>query len=287
MFKDDFQINEQSNAENVLEHVSKYNFNLYLTYRFRTSIFNANTSFTTSKKQNTNLAIFLCFSMNKPIIFDVLLNNINLLGHDWNHLILCSNTNEKYIKSLTSLINIPIKIKTISSNSVTYNDINNLFLDASFWKKYNEDYIFVYDENTILSQETNTKLTQAIQENTSFVSTSLPFSSYTNSHFYGLSSLRKRNHLITTLENNPQLQIENYGYIEKEIYDILGLQKVPEFVLFSQNNKKTNIKLNSCIFTVNFATTMCNTKKGPFLSKYTLKSQNRKQLDDFCEFFSI
>jgi hypothetical protein len=288
MFRNDLQINEQTSSEQVFQHVCKYNFNLYLTYRYRSSIFNTNTSFTTSKKQNSKLAIFLCFSANKPIIFDVLLNNINSLGDEWNHLILCSGNNEKYIKSLTSLISTPIQIKTISSKSVTYDDINNLFLDASFWKKYHENYVFVYDENTILSQETNTKLTEAINEDIAFVGTSLPFSSYANNKLYGFASLRKRSHLIATLENHPQLLIENYGYLEKEVYNTLGLQNVPEFVVFSQGNVKTKINLDSCIFNVNFATTICNEKTSTFLSsKYALKSHNRKQLDSFFDYFSI
>lgn len=288
MFINDLQINGENNAENVFNHMCRHNHNLYLTYRYRTCIFNNTTPSEYNKKNKNNLAIFLCLSENKPIIFDVLLNNINSLGDDWNHVILCDSNNEKYIKSLTALIQIPIKVKNISSKLLTYDDINNLFLDSYFWKSFKEEYVFVYDENTILTQETNIKLTQAINQNILFVGTSFTLSGYTHNKYYGFSSLRKRSHLIATLENSPQLNIEKYGYLEKKLCDTIGLQKVPEFVLFSQSNAKSNINLDSSIFNVNFATTLCNEEINSFLSsKYALKSHNRKQIESFFDYFSI
>jgi hypothetical protein len=210
------------------------------------------------------------------------------LGEEWNHLILCSGNNEKYIKSLTSHIDIPIQIHSISSKAVSYDEINNLFLNASFWKKYHENYVFIYDENTILSEVINTKLTEAMNQNVPYIGTSLPFTSYPNNKLYGFSSLRKRSHMIETLERNPELQIASYQHLENDIYNILGLCQAPECAVFSKDIDKYKINLDAYIFNINFATTICNKKTNTLLSsKYALKSYNNKLLNTFFDYFSM
>ena len=295
IYNSDLVVNKTTSVNTILSHVRKYNYSLYLCLRYRGGIFNLDIQKTkqTSRNNTSKDAVFFCFEKDKPIIYDVLVNNINLLGREWAHTVVCSHDNSSYIKSLIRQINLPISVEIINVKNITFNEINNELLTVDFWNRFKGEYIFVYNELVILNEKSPIILDKAISSRCNFVGASLPEEDgYARSNGkYGFCSLRNKDYMLDILGKDYNLNImDSYNTFDTSVSKALTLSKVSEFILYTTNLKhaKGYTHLDDCSMIIDYCTQLVDTLKYKYLhSERMIVDNSKKQFRKINTTFSI
>lgn len=181
-----------------------------------------------NKSKETVLIEFRIF----PHLEFLIRNTIIKLGHQWNHTVVCGETNYNFIKSMCNKIcrNVSSKIKIVKLN---YNNINrdeycSILRTTNFWNNFIGEYILLYQEDSIL-----------------FHGNIQPFLKYDyigapwfkkqddNSNHVGNGgfSLRRKTAMIRVIKENKSIKI---GSHTKNYMKTTKLNCVPEDVYFSK-----------------------------------------------------
>ena len=295
IYNSDLVVNKTTSVNTILSHVRKYNYSLYLCLRYRSGIFNLDIPVikkVSPVNANKN-ALFFCFEKDKPIIYDVLINNMNFLGREWSHTIVCSNDNSNYIKTIIQRLQLPISVEVLDAKNITFDEINNDLLTVDFWNKFKGDYIFVYNELVILNDKSQFILDKAISNRCNFVGASLPGEDgYSRSNGkYGFCSLRNKNYMLDILGNDYNLDIlDSYNTFDTSISKSLTLSKVSEFILYTTNLKhaKGDTHLDDCSTIIDYCTQLVDTIKYKYMhSERMIVDNSKKQFRKIDAAFSI
>lgn len=69
------------------------------------------------------------------------------LKDDWNHTVICTDSNYNYIKLMCNLIHPGIRVLNVGSMEINQNSFNNMLLTVDFWEQINGEKILVYQQD--------------------------------------------------------------------------------------------------------------------------------------------
>lgn len=157
-------------------------------------------------------------------------NTILKTPNNWNHSVVCTQTEFESINKLCNTIHENIKVIPISISSFTQNTYNNMLLSKWFWDKLDSENLLIYQQDTFLFRE-------GIENYCEYDYIGAPWLKQQTDNEYGVGnggfSFRKKSKMIKCLDTinpkNLQLSSDTIYYMEN-----CDLENPPEDVYFSK-----------------------------------------------------
>lgn len=169
-----------------------------------------------------------------PHLEFLLRNTIFKLSREWNHTVVCGNSNYEFMKEMCDRIcecsSTKIRIIKYEFNNVDRDKYCELLMDKSFWSKFIGSYILLYQEDTILFHGN-------IEPFLVFDYVGAPWKKEQDDNTYhvgnGGFSLRNKKKMIEVIEK-VKVNDLTYGNCTKQYMKNTNLNIPPEDVYFSK-----------------------------------------------------